>query len=127
MWRSSMTPGVHQLPKGTCLQPESARALLHAERFARKSRIPLDTLITIEFSSVLANHRQPYDLFRQVWENTRRAWNYRVKQGKAAGTFDAMAVWERPADGPIHVHWALRWSPLNRDDLDTRIRRALKK
>ncbi|WP_293966119.1 hypothetical protein [Sphingomonas sp.] len=122
-----MTPGVAQLPKGMCLRPESARALLHAERFARKALSPMDTAITIEFSSALAGSAQPYALFRKIWENTRRAWNYRVKQGKAHGTFDAIAVWEQPAHGPIHVHWLLRWSPLDRDDLERRIRRALKK
>lgn len=120
-----MTPGVAQLPKGTCLRPESARSLLHAERFARKALSPMDTAITIEFSSALAGSVQPYELFRKVWENTRRAWNYRVKQGLARGTFDAIAVWEQPPNGPIHVHWLLRWSPLDRDDLDKRIRRAL--
>ena len=61
MWRSSMTPGVSQLPQGSCLRPESARALLHAERFARKALTPLDTMITIEFSTSLANLKQPYD------------------------------------------------------------------
>ncbi|WP_198158602.1 MULTISPECIES: hypothetical protein [Sphingomonas] len=116
-----------RLPKGMCLRPESARALLHAERFARKALSPMDTAITIEFSSALASSMQPYMLFRKIWENTRRAWNYRVKQGKAHGSFDAIAVWEQPAHGPIHVHWLLRWSPLDRDDLERRIRRALKK
>lgn len=122
-----MTPGVARLPKGMCIRPESARALLHAERFARKALSPMDTAITIEFSSALASRMQPYMLFRKIWENTRRAWNYRVKQGKAHGSFDAIAVWEQPAHGPIHVHWLLRWSPLDRDDLERRIRRALKK
>lgn len=46
MWRSSMTPGVAQMPKGMCLRPESARSLLHAERFARKALSPMDTAIT---------------------------------------------------------------------------------
>lgn len=127
MWRSSITPGVQSLPKRGCLRPESARSLLHAERFARKALSPLDTAITIEFSSALAKSKQPYELFRLIWENTRRAWNYRVKQGAAQGTFDAIAVWERPPNGPIHVHWLLRWAPLDRDDLDKRIRRALKR
>ncbi len=122
-----MTPGVAQLPKRTCLRPESARSLLHAERFARKALSPMDTVITIEFSSALGGSVQPYELFRKMWENTRRAWNYRVKQGTAYGTFDAIAVWERPPNGPTHVHWLLRWSPLDRDDLEKRIRRALKK
>lgn len=122
-----MTPGVAQLPKGTCLRPESARSLLHAERFARKALSPMDTMLTIEFSSALAGSVQPYELFRKIWENTRRAWNYRVKQGTANGTFDAIAVWECPPTGSIHVHWLLRWSPLDRDDLDKRIRRALKR
>ena len=122
-----MTPGVAQLPKGMCLRPESARQLLHAERFARKALSPMDTAITIEFSSALAGRVTPNELFRKIWENTRRAWNYRVKQGEARGTFDAVAVWECPPNGPIHVHWLLRWSPLDRDDLDKRIRRALKK
>ncbi|CAM3222478.1 Replication protein [Sphingomonas antarctica] len=122
-----MTPGVAQLPKGMCLRPESARSLLHAERFARKALSPMDTAITIEFSSALVGSVQPYELFRKIWENTRRAWNYRVKQSKAQGSFDAIAVWENPPNGPIHVHWLLRWSPLDRDDLEKRIRRALKK
>lgn len=122
-----MTPGVAQLPKGMCLRPESARSLLHAERFARKALSPMDTMLTIDFSSALASSVQPYALFRKIWENTRRAWNYRVKQGTAKGSFDAVAVWECPPTGPIHVHWLLRWSPLDRDDLEKRIRRALKK
>ena len=70
---------------------------------------------------------QPYDLFRKIWENTRRAWNYRVKQGAGQGTCDAIAVWENPAKGRSHVEWLRRWSPLDRDDLDKRIRRALAK
>ena len=70
---------------------------------------------------------QPYDLFRKIWENTRRAWNYRVKQGAGQGTCDAIAVWENPAKGRSHVEWLRRGSPLDRDDLDKRIRRALAK
>lgn len=127
MWPSSITQGVLRLPKRECLRPESARSLLHAERFARKALSPLDTMITIEFSSALQGGPGPYDIFRAIWENTRRAWNYRVKQGKAQNTFDAAAVWENPSNGPIHVHCLLRWSPLDREDLDKRIRRALKK
>lgn len=127
MWQSSMTPGVARLPKSECIRPESARSLLHAERFARKALTPLDTMITIEFSTALAGSIQPYALFRKVWENTRRAWNYRCKQGKVLGSFDAIAVWEMPANGPLHIHWLLRWSPLDRNDLDKRIRRALEK
>ena len=127
MWQSSMTPGVAQLPKGMCLRPESARALLHAERFARKALSPMDTALTIEFSTALIGSVQPYELFRRIWENTRRAWNYRVKLGAAHGTFDAIAVWEQPPGGPIHVHWLLRWSPLDQADLEKRIRRALTK
>ncbi len=87
----------------------------------------MDTAITIEFSSALAGSIQPYDLFRKIWENTRRAWNYRVGQGTAQGSFDAIAVWERPPNGPIHVHWLLRWSPLDQNNLEKRIRRAMKK
>ncbi len=116
-----------QLPKRACLRPESARALLHAERFARKALSPMDTALTIDFSSALAASAQPYELFRKIWENTRRAWNYRVKQGKAHGTFDAIAVWEHPLNRPLHIHWLLRWSPLERSDLEKRIRRALMK
>lgn len=70
---------------------------------------------------------QPYALFRKIWENTRRAWNYRVKQGTAQGGFDAVAVWECPRNGSIHAHWLLRWSPLDRADVEKRIRRALRK
>lgn len=122
-----MTPGVARLPKRMCLRPESTEAMLHAERFARKALEPMDTIVIIEFSSVLAGVVQPYSEFRKVWENTRRVWNYRVKRREAFNGYDAIAVWENPRGGPLHVHWLLRWSPLDRDDLDKRIRRALKR
>lgn len=127
MFHSAMTPGVSRLAKLSCLRPESARAILHAERFARQSRQKLDCLITIEFDTALGGKNTAYNQFKKLWENTRRAWNYKCKQGLASGPFDAIAVWENPDGGSLHVHWLVRWSPLDRDDLDNRIRRALKK
>ena len=114
-----MTPFMKRMRKGTCLRPESARAILHAERYAYAARRPLNVFITMKFPKVSKSGDKPYDVFRKkFWENTRRRWNTMVKENRAFSPFDAIAVFENPPTsnklgrrhhGPLHVHWMLRW------------------
>jgi hypothetical protein len=119
MRKSDMTPFMKRMRKGTCLRPESARAILHAERYAYAARRPLNVFITMKFPKVSKSGDKPYDVFRKkFWENTRRRWNTMVKENRAFSPFDAIAVFENPPTssklgrrhhGPLHVHWMLRW------------------
>jgi hypothetical protein len=119
MRKSDKAPGVRHLPKGTCLRPESARAILHAERHAYAARRPLNLFITIKFPSVSRSGDKPYDIFRKkFWANTKRRWDTMVKGARKHSPFDAIAVFENPATfstrkrrhyGPLHVHWMIRW------------------
>ena len=114
-----MTPFMKRMRKGTCLRPESARAILHAERYAYAARRPLNVFITMKFPKVSKSGDKPYDVFRKkFWENTRRRWNTMVKENRAFSPFDAIAAFENPPTsnklgrrhhGPLHVHWMLRW------------------
>ena len=114
-----MTPFMKRMRKGTCLRPESARAILHAERYAYAARRPLNVFITMKFPKLSRSGDRPYDVFRKkFWENTRRRWNTMVKENRSFSPFDAITVFENPPTannsgrrhhGPLHVHWMLRW------------------
>lgn len=136
MYQIAQSLNMPRMVKRTCLRPESARSLLHAERFARRSLQPLNTAITIEFSSNHIRGKSAYEVFQNIWENTRRAWNYQNGKGRQLGSFDSIAVFENPpqsayngrvAHGPYHVHWLLRWPQEDLSKLERRIRRALKR
>ncbi len=119
MRKSVMTPFISRLPRGTCLRPESALSILHAERHAYAARRPLNVFITIKFPSVSRSGEKPYDIFRKkFWGNTKRRWDTMVKDAKKHSPFDAIAVFENPLVsakgwrrhyGPLHVHWMIRW------------------
>ena len=112
-------PFVKRLPKGTCLRPESALSILHAERYAYAARRPLNIFITIKFPRSSRSGESPYDVFRKrFWGNTQRRWNTMVKGARKHSPFDAIAVFEFPPTisatgkrhyGPFHVHWLVRW------------------
>lgn len=112
-------PYVKRLPKGTCLRPESALSMLHAERHAYAARRPLNTFITIKFTKASRSGQGAYDVFRKkFWRNTQRRWNTIVKDARKYSPFDAIAVFEFPPTisptgkrhyGPFHVHWMIRW------------------
>ncbi len=133
MRKSDITPFMKRIQKGTCLRPESARAILHAERFAYAARRPLNVFITIKFPLVSRSGEKPYDIFRKkFWGNTRRRWNNMVKGAKKFSPFDAIAVFENPPTasnsgrrhhGPLHVHWMLRWPFRKCEDLIYFLRR----
>lgn len=119
MLKSAQDPYIKRLKRRTCLRPESALAILHAERYAYAARRPLNVLITIKLPSVSRSGEKSYDIFRKkFWGNTQRRWNSLVKGARKNSPFDAIAVFENPATvsknrkihyGPYHVHWLLRW------------------
>lgn len=119
MRKSDMTPFIKRMRKGTCLRPESARAILHAERYAYAARTPLNVFITIKFPPASRSGEKPYHVFRKkFWGNTKRRWDTMVKGARKHSPFDAIAVFENPPTrsksrlqhhGPLHVHWMLRW------------------
>lgn len=110
---------IKRLKRGRCLRPESARSMLHAERYAYAASRPLNVLITIKLPKKSRFGDRPYDIFRKkFWANTQRRWSTLVKDARTHSPFDAIAVFENPATiseqnrwhyGPLHVHWMIRW------------------
>lgn len=133
MFKFNQSPFMKRLPKGTCLRPESALAILHAERHAYAARRPLNVFITIKFPAVSKSGQSAYDIFRKkFWANTKRRWDTMVKGAKKYSPFDAVAVFENPAikavsgrrhHGPLHVHWMIRWPFRKCERLDYFLRR----
>lgn len=152
-------PNVAHAAKRRCLRPESARSLLHAERYSRLKGRWLNTAITISFpednNRPTKRHRkwrdphrskrpcryqfrgsaQAYEIFRSIWDATRRRWNRSIRKGKD-DPFDSIAVFERKVirssrgrqhTGPVHVHWLLRWPKSDWERLLYFIRRKLAK
>lgn len=126
-----------RLPKGYCLRPESARQILHAERFGYAIKRNLNHFLTIRFNAKprlpLAN---PYDIFRtKIWANIRRRWNEWAKRRGIEKPFAAIAVFENPPTsiygkrvyGPLHVHMMLEWPKRQLKRLLYFVRRAMAK
>ncbi len=93
-----MRPWAHEafkkrLPKRSCLRPESARSMLHAERFASALKRNLNVFLTINFNT---QPRDPdsnyYDIFRtKIWANIRRRWKAHCKRQGIQRPFAAIA------------------------------------
>lgn len=127
--------------KGYCLRPESARSLLHAERFAYAQGRKFTFALTINFNAPVRGRRgkptpSHYDIFRtKVWHNLCRQWNRLEAARGGAKKFMAIAVFENPPNrtygrrhyGPLHVHMMLDWPKRKRAQLEFFIRRALRK
>lgn len=116
--------------------------MLWAERYARLKGRWMNVWVTINFPAdtpdqkkrkgkwkdaygnkrtypyVYRNSKRAYDIFREIWDATRRRWNREFGKG-GQNPFDAIAVFERKViksrigntrhSGPEHVHWLLRW------------------
>lgn len=129
MRRNAQNLFIRRSKRGYCIRPESARSLLHAERFARNAGLPLNVLVTIIFrkefyqvrskKGTASKAKSYYDIFRKhIWLNTRRRWNSIQAKRTRPEPFMAVAVFENPLQnqkatrkdfGPVHVHWLLRW------------------
>lgn len=119
MWNTAANPFMKLTRKRYCLRPETARTLLHAERFARAAGTPLNLFVTIKFALPSRSGKPAHKLFSQyIWGNTRRRWMAMSKRRRSSVPFTAIAVFENPLKrktgnrhlyGPYHVHWMLHW------------------
>ena len=126
-----------RLPKRSCLRPESARSMLHAERFASALKRNLNVFLTINFNTLPRDPESNYyDIFRpKIWANIRRRWNAHCKRQGIQRPFAAIAVFENPPNrregprhyGPKHVHALLEWPADQIERLLYFLRRALAK
>lgn len=133
----AQNPFKKRLRKGYALIPESARNILHAERFAYALHRKLNVCMTITFNA------QPrtkgvthYDLFRKkIWANIRRRWNEHAARTGHTKQFVAIAVFENPPNrhygkrhyGPLHVHMMLEWPENRMSQLEYFTRRMMSK
>lgn len=112
-------PFKRQLGKGYCLRPESARQILHAERFAYALKRNLNVSLTIVFNArPKAIGLTYYDIFRtKIWANLRRRWNAAMARKGSQKPFAAICVFDNPPNktygkrhyGPLHAHLLLEW------------------
>lgn len=137
MWKHAQSPFMKRTRKRYCLRPETARALLHAERFARALGKPLTLFITIKFALPSRTGQSAYKIFSQyLWGNTRRRWNTMMKKAQTPDPFMATAVFENPLKrvsgnrrfyGPYHVHWMMRWPLKDKAKLEYYLRKHMRK
>lgn len=130
-------PFATRLPRGHCLRPESARQILHAERFAYALKRNLNVALTIVFNSPPCDPKtRAYDIFRtRIWANIRRQWNYWNKRTGRKKSFIAIAVFENPPNkqfgrrifGPLHVHMILEWPERRFNLLGYYVRKTMRK
>ncbi len=137
MHAGAQQPFVGRQPKGNHIRPESARAVLHAERYARAQRRFLNLMVTVDLQKQPVSGKTPYEIFRKhFWGNARARWNTLVKNGKAKGPFDSIAVFENPmiksqrftrSWGPYHVHWFIRWPTEHQEKFAFHLRSQFRK
>lgn len=126
-----------RLARGFCLRPESARQILHAERFAYALKRNLNVFLTINLKAIPRNRdEEAYDIFRtRIWANIRRRWNDWAKRTGIKRPFAAIAVFENPPNkvygkrvhGPLHVHMLMEWPPRQMKRLLYFVHRAMAK
>jgi len=137
MWNTAANPFLKRTRKRYCLRPETARTLLHAERFARAAGTPLNLFVTIKFALPSRSGAPAHKLFSQyIWGNTRRRWLTMNKRRRRPVPFKAIAVFENPLKkivgnrhlyGPYHVHWMLHWDLRDVSKLKYHIRKHMRK
>jgi hypothetical protein len=136
MWNTAANPFMKRTRKRYCLRPETARTLLHAERFARALGTPLNVFVTIKFPLPSRSGKPAHKLFSQyVWGNARRRWTAMNKRRNRPVPFRAIAVFENPLKriagkrrhyGPYHVHWMLHWDLSDVPKLKYNIRKHMR-
>lgn len=107
--------------------PKQAARAFHAVRFANDNGLPLNLLVTIDFTSLGINDDRACAFFQDVWARFTRWYAYQRKKGRAFGSFDAYAVHEHPDSGPRHVHWVMRVPEGARAEVERVIRKRLEK
>lgn len=125
------------LKKGYCLRPESARAILHAERFSTAIKRDLNTLLTIRFNAKPRCRKSNYyDIFRlRIWATIYDRYKTMAVAKGSSQRLAAIAVFENPPNkwigkrhyGPIHVHMMLEWPKNRHKQLEIYARRAMHK
>ena len=112
----------------TCaIGPKQAARAFHAVRFANDNGLPLNLMVTIDFTSLGVDAEKAGAFFSDTWGRFARWYAYQRGKGRAFGTFDAYAVHEHPEGGPRHVHWVMRVPPGARIEVERIIRQRLEK
>lgn len=141
MYHWAQHPYRKRLRKGYCLRPESARSILHAERFAYALGRKFTVAVTITMNAPVRQRRgkptpRHYDVFRtRVWHNLCRQWNRMEGARGGKKKFMAVAVFENPPSktigkrhyGPLHVHIMLDWPVKRLKQLHKFIQKAMSK
>ncbi len=112
---------------GSHLGPKQVARAFHAVRFAGEAGRSLNTLVTIDITSLGIAPEKAGAFFRDIWGRLTRWWAYQRKKGRPFGPFDAYAVHEHPEGGPRHVHWFMRVPDDAREEVEHTIRQRLEK
>ena len=89
----------------------SALTAFYAARFARDQNRHLNTLVTINFTTLGISDERAVEFFRKLKARATNWWRYRRNTTKTPfhdiGPFDWIMVHANPR-GSAHVHWLLR-------------------
>ena len=107
--------------------PKQAARAFHAVRFANDNGLPLNLMVTIDFTSLGIDADQAGAFFRDTWGRFSRWYAYQRGKGRSFGSFDAYAVHEHPEEGPRHVHWVMRVPDGAREEIERIIRLRVEK
>ena len=107
--------------------PRQVARTFHAVRFANDNGLPLNLMVTIDFTSLGVTDEQAGAFFQDTWSRFTRWYAYQRSKGRAFGSFDAYAVHEHPPGGPRHVHWVMRVPAGARAEVERVIRQRVEK
>ena len=107
--------------------PRQTAGAFHAVRFANDNGLPLNLMVTIDFTSLGISDENATHFFQDTWGRFTRWYAYQRKKGRAFGSFDGYAVHEHPAGGPRHVHWVMRVPDGARIEVERVIRQRIEK
>lgn len=108
----------------------SALTAFYAARFARDQDRHLNTLVTLNFTTLGITDDDAVEFFRQVKARAATWWRYRREKTKSPfyniGPFDWVMVHANPR-GSAHVHWVIRVPQGHQAEFDAMLVNRIKK
>jgi hypothetical protein len=85
---------------------KAALNVLHGIRYAREQGTPINTHVTINFTTLGFDEREAGTLFKSLRGRISRWWRYQRACGRASGELACVYCHANPA-GSRHVHWLI--------------------
>lgn len=104
----------------------SAINALHARRFAMEIGLPLNVMVSINWSLLGVTEYGSTALFKELKTRVRRAWRHRFLTGQETAGFAYVEVQENP-DGKNHTHWVFHANEINIEWYQSIIEQRLEK